>query len=76
MNSGWLTPHLHPSRQFVARNTHISYYNKEQLKVRTGKVATGNYSFLVKVQLQLRDEMDVRSYVAAVTPEMDFLVGS
>ena len=80
MNSGWFTPHVHPSRPFVARsqsyNIHISYENKDQLKVRIGKIATMNHSFLVEVQLQLRDEMDLHSYVAALTPETDFLVYS
>lgn len=80
MNSGWFTPHLHPFRPFVARshsyNIHISYHNKEQLKVRIGKIATVNHSFLVEVQLQLWDEMDLRSYVAALTPEIDFLICS
>lgn len=80
MNSGWFTSHLHPSRSFVAcshsYNIHISYGNKEQLKVRIGKIATVNHSVFVEVQLQLRDEMDVRIYVAALTPEIDVLVCS
>ena len=53
MNSGWFTPHLHPSRRLVARsqsyNIHISYENEEQLKVRIGKIATMNHSFLLEV---------------------------
>lgn len=77
---GWFTPYLHPFRPFVARshsyNIHISYDNKKQLKVRIGKIATVNHSFLVEVHLQLREEMDVRSYVAALAPEIDFLVCS
>jgi hypothetical protein len=79
MNSGWLTPHLHLSRPFVARsqsyNIHISHENSEQFTIRIGRIATVNHSFLAEGQLQLRDKMDVRSYVAASTPEIDFLMG-
>jgi hypothetical protein len=53
INLGWFMPHLYPSRPFVARsqsyNIHISYENKEQLKVRIGKIATMNHGFLFEV---------------------------